>query len=267
MLYKYIVKFIVLLSYLIGLYCLLNFSLSNYQIKNYLNKDRYLLESHYFINSNNPELLLYAIKYEIFVNNSYDLIHLFSLIDKSSINYSTINFLKFYNSLVNFSDKRINIDKLILYLNNARKFHRYSPSVLHLSAQIYAQTMNLPLFSEVLLDYFYKNLKYSTGFILNRENLELIISKNNASGIGIDSKNKKIFIQLNETDANFFLFNAREAYSCDKANDYIMAGLSGTLKIFFSNTTDLKFQNQISSQITVTLSNLADLCQSRKFLF
>ena len=260
-------KLIYTFIFIAGIIASLIFGVYSYQIKNYTNKFAYQNSGFDYTLTKNRELLLFAIKYEIFINKKENLDTYINLINQESRNYSTVNFLKFYNSLSNFEKKSITLEKLLIDLHNARKFHRYNESLIHIATQIYAHTDKKDLFLESIGDIFYKNIKYSLGFFLERDMVVVSIVKGNSSGVVLDFLNKKINIQLSEYDAKYFFLNAMESYSCDAAVGYIQGDLARNFKLFSSNTIPHKRQQDISLQLMKSLKFISSMCQPRAFVF
>ncbi len=250
-----------------GIISSLIFGVYSYQIKNYTNKSAYQNSGFDYTLTKNPELLLFAIKYEVFNNKTENLDKYINLINHVSKNYSTLNFLIFYNSLSNFEKKVISLDKLLIDLKNARKFHRYNESLMHIASQIYAHTDQKDLFLESIGDIFYKNLKYSLGFFLERNMVFVDVVKGNRSGIVLDFLNKKITVQLSEYDVNYFFLNAKESFSCNAAVGYIQGDFARNFKLFSSNSISQKMQQEISLQLMKSFTIVSSMCQPRAFVF
>lgn len=260
-------KLIYTFIFITGIISSFIFSLNSYQIKNYANKFAYQNSGFDYASSKNPEILLFALKYEIFINKKENVDNYIDLISTVSRNYSTVNFLIFYNSLSNFERKKITLERLLIDLQNARNFHRYNESLIHIATQIYAHTDEKDLFLESIGDIFYKNLKYSLGFFWERDAFVVNIVRGNQSGVMLDLLNKKVNIQLSEYDANYFFLNAKEKFSCDTALRYIQGDLSRNFKIFYSSSISQQMQHNISLQLIKSLSSIASMCQPRAFVF
>lgn len=258
--------YLLIIFFALGVYFNILWAVNFYYITNYSNNNKYVNNIDFYIKSDLPGLKLYALKNETFKNLNIDISAYTSYMDKNYPNYNIINMIKLYNSLLLLNKSRIDANQFIAQIESTSKFHRYSESFTHIAIQAYAHNGNLNQFSNVLLDIFYRNIKYSLPFRLSRENVFLSIVKLNESGIGIDFQNKKLSVQLSEKHANYILQNSLEKYQCEESVDYFSKHLIPNFKIYYDTSVANKTQIKVSSGVHKSLIDLLSLCRPREFI-